>query len=90
MGYGIDSRSAPRTSGRRSGRHRPSTAPRIARAAMSQRIDAHHRKAHGGQAPRPEGWVAPDGRVAPESRAAPEGGACLEETAREIGRPGST
>ena len=78
MGYGIDSRSAPRTSGRRSGRHRPSTAPRIARAAMSQRIDAHHRKAHGGQAPRPEGRVAP------------EGGACLEETAREVGRPGST
>ena len=78
MGYGIDSRSAPRTSGRRSGRHRPSTAPRIARAAMSQRIDAHHRKAHGGQAPRPEGTGAP------------EGGACLEETAREVGRPGST
>ena len=78
MGYGIDSRSAPRTSGRRSGRHRPSTAPRIARAAMSQRIDAHHRKAHGGQAPRPVGRVVP------------EGGACLEETAREVGRPGST
>ena len=84
MGYGIDSRSAPRTSGRRSGRHRPSTDSRTARAAMSQRIDAHHRKAHGGQAPRPEGRVAPEGRVVPE------GGACLEETAREIGRPGST
>jgi hypothetical protein len=78
MGYGIDPRSAPRTSGRRSGRHRSSTEPRTARAVVSQRIDAHHRKVHGVQAPRPEG------------RAAPEGGACLEETARGIGRPGST
>ena len=78
MGYGIDSRSAARPSGCRSGRHRPSTDPRTARAVVSQRIDAHHRKAHGGQAPRPEGRVVP------------EGGACLEETAREVGRPGST
>ena len=78
MGYGIESRSAPRTSGRRSGRYRPSTDPRTAPAVVNQRIDAHRRKAHGGQAARPEGRVAP------------EGGACLEETARGIGRPGST
>ena len=78
MGYGIDSRSAPRMSGRRSGRHRSSTDPRTARAAMRPRIDAHHRNTHGGQAPRLEGRVAL------------EGGACLEATAREIGRPGST
>ena len=39
MGYGIDSRSAPRTSGRRSGRHQLSTDPRTARAVVSQRVD---------------------------------------------------
>ena len=78
MRYGIDSRSTPWTSGCRSGRHRPSTDPRTAPAVVNQRIDAHRRKAHGGQAPWPEGRVAP------------EGGACLEETARGIGRPGST
>jgi hypothetical protein len=78
MRYSIDPRSAPRTSGRRSGRHRPSMDLCTAPAVVSQRIDAHHRKVHGVQAPRPEG------------RAAPEGGAGLEETARGIGRPGST
>ncbi len=40
--------------------------------------EAHHQKAHGGQAPRPE------------RRAALEGGARLEETACRIGRTGST
>jgi hypothetical protein len=77
MGRSIDPRSAPRTSGRRSRRHRPSADPRTTPAVVSQRIDAHHRKAHGGQTPRPEG------------RSAPEGGACLEETPRGIGWPGS-
>jgi hypothetical protein len=71
MGYGIDSRSAPRTSGRRSGRHRPSTDPRTALTAMSQRIDAHHRKRRtadrlpGRKAGwhRKTGWHRKEGRV---------------------------
>jgi hypothetical protein len=40
--------------------------------------EAHHQKAHGRQAPRPEGWAAPEGR------------ARLQETARGKGRPGLT
>ncbi len=77
MGRGIDPRSAPTSAGRRSGRRRPSTDPRIPLAVVRQRIEAHHRKAHGGRAPRPEG------------RAAPEGGTRVEETARARDRTGS-
>ena len=77
MGHGIDSRSASRRSGCRSGWHQPSTGPRTLPAGMRRQIEAHHWKAHGGRAPRPEGRVAL------------EGGVRLKETARGIGQAGS-
>jgi hypothetical protein len=82
MGYGIDPPRGRRGAGR-DGTGPPRTPHRAHRDEPADRCPPPE-EAHGGQAPRPEG------RVAPESRAAPEGGACLEETAREIGRPGST